>query len=225
MIPVAIAFFTWWFGASRAEKQKEQQELQKNLDFLVSVCLASINGLKFLHGKLHVVEKKEFEAVKTITNKGNVDSDEVCYGFLFDDVFKTINVEKYASCISYNPNFIVDMVRVKSLLRSTEYYVNQRNDIIKSISECENMTIKLQRLLSFIPNDHEQIESFIADVCRITILIRNLIGDVVKLNQEISDLKLTPQLFTDEQMIFIKKAENEYTEYTKQHKEQNNSEE
>ena len=27
LIPVAIAFFTWWFGASRFEKQKEIQNI------------------------------------------------------------------------------------------------------------------------------------------------------------------------------------------------------
>ena len=42
LIPVAIAFFTWWFGASRSERQKEIQELRDNLNLLLSICLSSI---------------------------------------------------------------------------------------------------------------------------------------------------------------------------------------
>lgn len=224
LIPVAIAFFTWWFGASRAEKQKEMQELRDNLNFLVSVSLASINGLKFLHEKLHEVETKERDAMETIKNKfadtDSINSDDVCFGFVYDNVFKTIDEAKYTLCIRYNKDIVVDIVRIKSLLSSTEQYVNHRNSAVKSISECENLTIKGQRILSFISSDHEQIESFIADVCRITILLKMLIGNIVKLNQDIKGLNIELQLRTDEQMKFIEIAEEEYTEYTKQHKEQ-----
>ena len=226
LIPVAIAFFTWWFGASRLEKQKEMQELRDNLNFLVSVSLGSINGLKFLHEKLHEVETKERTAIEAIANKlantSSIDSDDICFGFLYDNIFKAVDEAKYASCITYNPNFVVDIVRIKSLLCTTEQYVNHRNSVVKSMSECENITVKAQRMFAFIPNDYEQLEIFIADVCRITILIKLLVGNIVKLNQEIKGLNLTPQLYNNEQMDFIKKAEEEYIEYTKQHKELKN---
>lgn len=226
LIPVAIAFFTWWFGASRAEKQKEMQKLRDNLNFLVSVSLASINGLKFLHEKLDEVEKKEYEAIEAITNKlantDSINSDDVCFGFLYDNVFKAIDEAKFAPCISYNKDIVVDIVRIKSLLNSTEQYINHRNSIVKSISECENLNIKGQRIFSFILGDHNKIEEFIADVCRITILLRLLIGNIVKINQEIKGLDLEPQLYTDEQMKFMKIAEGIYTDYTNRKKEQEN---
>lgn len=38
LIPVAIAFFTWFFGASRAEKQKELLRNKAALNYLKSVC-------------------------------------------------------------------------------------------------------------------------------------------------------------------------------------------
>lgn len=226
LIPVAIAFFTWWFGASRAEKQKEMQKLRDNLNFLVSVSLASINGLKFLHEKLDEVEKKEYEAIEAITNKlantDSINSDDVCFGFLYDNVFKAIDEAKFAPCISYNKDIVVDIVRIKSLLNSTEQYINHRNSIVKSISECENLNIKGQRIFSFILGDHNKIEEFIADVCRITILLRLLIGNIVKINQEIKGLNLEPQLYTDEQMKFMKIAEGIYTDYTNRKKELKN---
>lgn len=226
LIPVAIAFFTWWFGASRLEKQKEINDLRDNLNFLVSVSLASINGLKFLHEKLCEVEKKEYTAIEAIANKlantDSINSDDVCFGFLYDNVFKAIDEAKFAPCISYNKDIVVDVVRIKSLLNSTEQYINHRNSIVKSISECENLNIKGQRIFSFILGDHNEIEEFIADVCRITILLRLLIGNIVKINQEIKGLNLEPQLYTDEQMKFMKIAEGIYTDYTNSKKELKN---
>lgn len=221
-IPLLVWFLTWYYGAEKAEARKEKRDLRDNLNFLVSVSLASINGLKFLHEKLHEVETKERTALDAIANKlanaDSINSDDICFGFLYDNVFKAVEEAKYASCISYNKDIVVDIVRVKSLLSSTEQYVNHRNGVVKSLSECENMNIKGQRIFSFILGDHDKIEEFIADVCRITILLRLLIGNIVKINQEIKGLNLEPQLFTDAQMEFMRIAEDEYADYTNRKK-------
>lgn len=227
LIPVAIAFFTWWFGSSRAEKQREIQELREDLNFLVSVCLASINGLKFLSEKLKEIEPKEKITIDLIVNNipspTDLNFDDICYGFLFDNVFATVNEAKYKNCISYNTDFIVDIVRVKSLLSSTEQYVSHRNSVIKSLAECEDFNTKLQRCFAFLTNDYKNLRLFLIDVYRITILVKIIISHVVKLNQEIKGLKLTPQLYNQEQMDFIKIAEEEYTKYSAQKQESQNA--
>ena len=123
LIPVAIAFFTWFFGASRLEKNKEVQELRENLNFLVSVSLGSINGLIFLAKRLKDQLEKEQDAISIIKDKNSKRSfmfDDVCFGFVYDDVFKSISIEKYAQCIDYLPSFVSDIVLVKSLLNSLD---------------------------------------------------------------------------------------------------------
>ena len=49
LIPVAIAFFTWWFGASRSEKQKELRELRDNLNLLLNLVGINIVSLLSTH--------------------------------------------------------------------------------------------------------------------------------------------------------------------------------
>ena len=226
LIPLAIAFFTWWFGASRAEKQKEMQELRDNLNFLVSTSLASINGLIFLGKRLEKIISQEKNALDIINGKKSSENfvfDSVCYGFVYEDVFKSIEEIKYSQCISYQPDFVVEISLIKSLLHSLERYMDERNAIVKSISECENKAIKNERNIGFIKGDYENISGSLAEVYRFTLLIRLLIGKVVKLNQDIKGLNLTPQLYSEEQLEFIKKAEEEYTKYSAQKQETQNA--
>lgn len=214
LIPVAIAFFTWWFGASRAEKQKEMKELRENLNFLVSISLGSINGLNFLAKRLQFQLEKEQNALDIIKGEKPEKSfrfDDVCFGFVYDDVFKAVSLEKYAQCIDYISHFVSDIVLVKSLLNSLDAYIMERNHILLSLSNCEDPAQKSDRYISFLIGDYLAVKGLLNNVYRITLLLRNLIANVVKLNNDIKKLKLVPQCYNNEQMDFIKESEEGFT--------------
>ena len=222
LIPVAIAFFTWWFGASRLEKNKELQELRDNLNFLVSVSLGSINGLIFLEKRLQDQLEKERDAISIIKDKNSGKSfrfDDVCFGFVYDDVFKTISIEKYAQCIDVLSNFVSDIVLVKSLLNSLDAYILERNHILFSLANSEDMAQKGERNISFLIGDYPAVKGLVNETYRITLLLRNIIANVVKLNNDIKDLKLVPQCYNKEQLDFIKKSEEGFTKQVNQKKE------
>ena len=69
LIPVTIAFFTGWFGASRSEKQKELKELRNNLNLILSVCLDAISKLTSLRSSLLKISDIENKKIEEITNK------------------------------------------------------------------------------------------------------------------------------------------------------------
>ena len=221
LVPFAIAFCTWWFGASRAEKNKEIQELRDNLNFLVSIALSSMNGLIFLEKRLQDIVKREKKALSIMEahSKETFSFDDVFYGFVYDDVFKTVSMEKYAPCIEYIPHFVADITLVKSLLNSLDFFILERNDIIFSIANCEDLEHKRIRNLSQLPRDYESISGLVNETYRITLLLRNIIANVVKLNNDIKDLKLVPQCYNKEQLDFIKKSETEFTKQENQKKE------
>lgn len=224
-VPMLIWLLTWFHGAGRAEKQKELKELRDNLNFLVSVSLASLNTLIFLGNKIkEVLEKEAFAKQVICNNLPTLDAytfDDICYGFLFDNVFDVVDETKYASCIEYNKDFVVEVIRVKSLLSAAEAYIKHRNDTIASIANCENFGIKLQRCNAFILNDYINFSKYLIDVYRITILLKQIIGYVEKLNISIQGLNLLSQPYTQEHLDFIQNAEKEYNEYLKKQRKEN----
>lgn len=224
-VPMLVWLLTWFYGAGRAEKQKELEKLRDNLNFLVSVSLASLNTLIFLGNKIKEVLEKEASAKHVICNNlPSLDAysfDDICYGFLFDNVFDVVDETKYAPCIEHNKDFVVDIVRVKSLLNAAEQYITHRNNTIASIANCENLEIKLQRCNAFLLEDCVNFDKYLIDVYRITILLKQIIDSVEKLNISIRELNLLSQPYTQEHLDFIKNAEKEYNEYLNKQKKEN----
>lgn len=218
-VPMLVWLLTWFYGAGRAEKQKELEKLRDNLNFLVSVSLASLNTLIFLRNKIKEVLEKEAVAKQVIRNNlPSLDAysfDDICYGFLFDNVFDVVDETKYAPCIEHNKDFVIDIVRVKSLLSAAEQYITHRNNTIASIANCESLEIKLQRCNAFLLEDYVNFSIYLIDVYRITILLKQIIDSVEKLNISIRGLNLLSQPYTQEHLNFIQNAEKEYNEYLK----------
>ena len=103
LIPVAIAFFTWWFGASRAEKNKEIQELRDSLNFLSS--LLSVNIMKLIGLRRRFLEIITIETkTEGIINQNELEL--VMSSLIAENYFKNMDIRKYVPCIKYDPNFI-----------------------------------------------------------------------------------------------------------------------
>lgn len=209
VIPVSIVFFTWFFGASRAEKQKELETLRDNLNFLISVSLTSINSLNFLSERIKTIYYKEKDVLSknesdNILNDFNID--EVCYGFVFDNIYKNIDLEKYSNCITYNKDFIKNLTLIKSLMNATDVYISERNKILLSISNGEDLTVKNNRYASFVNNESKNIGQLLYDVCRIAILLKITLDAIALIASKNKSLNIVEIEYAQNEIDFLNEA-------------------
>lgn len=211
-VPLVVWILTRYYGADKAEERKEIRQLKDNLDFLTSVSLISLNSLDFLKKRLNEIHTKIANVNRELTDKQiqleQINFDEICYGFVFDNVFNGVDLPKYAGCIEYNPMFMENIILVKSLLSATKNYIDERNQIISSLASCENNTARLNRYQGFIKSEQENMDKFIFDVHRMVILLVMIIEAIQEFPQKIKKLRLINVKFTESQMRLIKEAEN-----------------
>lgn len=212
VIPISIVFFTWFFGASRAEKQKELETLRNNLNFLISVSLTSINSLNFLSEKIKGIYHKEREALaiqeKEYTFLQDLNIDEICYGFVFDNIYKNIDLEKYSDCVIYDKEFIKNLTLIKSLMNATDTYISERNKILLSISDSENPALKSNRYTNFIISDNKNIAQLLYDVCRIALLLKITLDTIAKIASLNKSLKLINIEYMQNEIDFLQEADH-----------------
>ena len=206
LIPLLVWWLTWLYGAGRAEKQKELNELRDNLNFLVSVSLTSLNSLIFLKERLQNISVQLKNAVSNTDDITKIPFDEICYGFVFDNIYANVDLAKYSFCIKYNKDFVSNITLVKSLFNAIDTYVKERNNIVMSIAACENENLKYQRYLGFLKSEPENIAKFLYDINRMTILLAIIIEGVQELSSKIKNLNLVISPFSAEQIEAIKEA-------------------
>ncbi len=130
LIPVAIAFFTWFFGAERAEERKEKNALRDNLNFLKSMTygtIASFIGLRERVIYILNAQKKTYE---------NTSADEKSkfFSLLYVKyVFNYVDISQYKNCTEYVPNFPLILGAIKSYITMVSARIEDRNNILKTL--------------------------------------------------------------------------------------------
>lgn len=173
LIPVAIAFFTWWFGASRFEKQKELRELRNNLNLLLSFCLDTISKLTDLRISLLKISDIENKKIEEITNE---DVREIAKVLSSPIDFSIINVADYSPCIAYSENYVLDLLKIISALKIKDFKIDHHNYQIKSISETQDLSSKIIKLKEVIDIEAKELPKFIKEIGGLIILLRNFIA-------------------------------------------------
>lgn len=205
LIPVAIAFFTWWFGASRAEKQKELRELRDNLNLLLSFCLDTISKLTDLRISLLKISDIENKKIEKITNE---DVREIAKVLSSPIDFSIINVADYSPCIAYSENYVLDLLKIISALKIKDFKIDHHNYQIKSISETQDLSSKIIKLKEVIDIEAKELPKFIKEIGGLIILLRNFIATSKDLENKIKGLKLDNIKFNDEQLALFAEIEN-----------------
>ena len=205
LIPVTIAFFTWWFGASRAEKQKELRELRDNLNLLLSFCLDTISKLTDLRISLLKISDIENKKIEEITNE---DVQEIAKVLSSPIDFSIINVADYSPCIAYSENYVLDLLKIISALKIKDFKIDHHNYQIKSISETQDLSSKIIKLKEVIDIEAKELPKFIKEIGGLIILLRNFIATSKDLENKIKGLKLDNIKFNDEQLALFAEIEN-----------------
>ena len=210
-IPILVWILTRYYGADQADARKELQQLRDNLNFLISVSFSCLNSLESLKNRLLEIRKREKNAL-TATQKGlslreNFNIGEICYGFVFDNMYNNVDISKYAGCIKHNEDFVERIVLIKSLLNSIDAYILGRNDILASIGRTENDNLRFSHYESFIQDDYKNMEKFLYDVYRIILLIKFLLLKISDLNLKIKKLSTIDVAFTENQLHLFDEAD------------------
>lgn len=208
LIPLAIAFLTWIFGASRAEKQKEKRELRDNLNLLLSVCLDALNNLISLRDKL--ISFLKIEQKKKIDGK---DIENLAKTILSPDGFNAINVANYSSCISYSENYVIDLLKIITGLNIKNFKVEHRNSQLKSISDNQDNVQKFLKIQELMQIELEDFPVFITEIENLIMLLRKFIKETKDLEKKIKGLKLDTVKYSEEQKQLFAELEQKYKEH------------
>ena len=127
LIPVTIAFFTWWFGAERAEKKKENSKLYDNLNLLKSMTFGTITGFIGLRERVLYL----LNAQKKTYENTSADERSKFFSIVYNKcVFNYIDINQFKSCTEYQPNFPLILGTIKSYVTMINARIEDRNNII-----------------------------------------------------------------------------------------------
>lgn len=208
LIPVAIAFFTWWFGASRAEKQKELKKLRDNLNLLLN--LVGVNIVSLLSTSRYTT-KMSLQINDNTLDTIKLEKEGFFNALFFNDLLKDIDVTKYAQCLSENDNYLKDLITIKNLNYQIDAAIRHRNNIVNDISNCENNDIKYARITSFLEESQKDLYDLNTKIDFSLKLGKEFINETKALEGKFNNLKLIKIDFDNDE--FYKKAKKEYEQF------------
>lgn len=215
LIPVAIAFFTWWFGASRLEKQKEMQELRDNLNLLMN--LIGVNIVNLLAVQKYTVNMA-LQINNNILNAVQLEKNHFFDVIFFNDFIREIDIARYAQCISKDDEYLQKLITIKNLNYQIDAAIQHRNIIVKDLSICENNELKYARITSFVEESQKDLYELNLKIDLGLKLGKEFIEKTKALEGKFDNLKLIQVDFDNDD--FYKKAKKEYQEYLHTLKEQ-----
>lgn len=204
LIPVAIAFFTWCFGASRSEKQKELRELRDNLNLLLNLVGINIVDLLSTH---RYTTKMSLQINNDTLDAIKLEKDGFFDALFFNDLLKEIDITKYSQCLSKDDNYLQNLIKIKNLNYQIDRAIKHRNNIVNDISNCESNEIKYARIVSFVESSRKDLYDLNTKIDFGLKLGKEFIDETKALESKIDNLKLIKIDFDNED--FYKKATSE----------------
>lgn len=208
LIPVAIAFFTWCFGASRSEKQKELRELRDNLNLLLNLVginiVALLSTYRYTTKMSLQINNDTLDAIK-LEKEGFFDA------LFFNDLLKEIDITKYSQCLSKDDNYLQNLIKIKNLNYQIDRAIKHRNNIVNDISNCENNEIKYARIISFVESSQKDLYDLNTKIDFGLKLGKELIDETKALESKFDDLKLIKVDFDNDD--FYKKTTSECEQF------------
>lgn len=218
LIPVAVAFFTWWFGASRTEKQKELKDLRDNLNLLSSILLSTFKSLLLLKKNFENFQKVYPLNVSPYEKMNKIDK---CL-FVDFPILNTIEIAKYSPCIKVYGNFVIDLTNIKQGCYILNELIEHRNEILKSIGSCEDKHAKGLRIFDFVAEDSEGNLSNLMRTNKLILEIKEIIDKINTLETKIKNLKLEKVTFDKNSLQQFEKIKKEINKFEHKPKEREN---
>ena len=211
LIPVAIAFFTWWFGASRAEKNKEKQELINNLNVLSSLLCANIMKLIGLRQRFLQIISIE---TKTKGEINQIELELVMSSLIMENYFKAIDLTKYAPCIKYDPNFIFKLTVFMNCMELIHDRIALHNQKMCKAGPIDELGKDIKGSINILRNDARENKEFIEELEDHISKNRELLHTILSFKKKNRDLKLNKLVFPKEQVESLSEQEQKWIDFT-----------
>ena len=211
LIPLAIAFFTWFFGASRLEKNKEIQELTNNLNVLSSLLCANIMKLIGLRQRFLQIISIE---TKTKGEINQIELELVMSSLIMENYFKAIDLTKYASCIKYDPNFIFKLTVFMNCMELIHDRIALHNQKMCKAGPIDELGKDIKGSINILRNDARENKEFIEELEDHISKNRELLHTILSFKKKNKDLKLNKLVFPKEQVESLSKQEQKWIDFT-----------
>lgn len=211
LIPLAIAFFTWWFGASRAEKNKEVQQLSDNLNLLSSILCVNIMKLIGLRRRFLEIIRIETKTEGAITQK---ELELVVSSLIAKSYFKAIDIAKYSSCVKYDSNFVFKLTVFMNRMELMHEKILLHNHKMCTAGSIDELKQAPQETISIFRNDARENKEFIEELEGHISKNRELLHTILSFKKKNKDLKLNKLVFPKEQVEILSKQEQKWIDFT-----------
>lgn len=209
-VPMLVWLLTWFYGAGRAEKQKELEKLRDNLNLLLN--LVGINIVALLSNKRFVVKmEKQLEQDKL--DLVELEKNDFFNKIFFNDLLQQIDITNYTQCLRVDEQYLNNLITLKNINFQINQTISNRNNVLADIANCENINIKQSRIESFIYDNKSNIKMLSNKMNLGIKASMELIEETENLEKKISNLKLIKVDFDNNE--FYKKAKEEYELYLK----------
>jgi hypothetical protein len=201
---VFIPILIWYFGAVRAEQQKELHQLRDKLNLLLSLCWDGICKLMLLRtalGYLNEIQRRKLDEIN------EEDLRKIMQVYFSPIDFSSINVADYSPCIKYNANYVIELVQILSAIKIKDFKIEHHNFQIKSIAESSDLSQKRLKLNELITIERSEFPQFREDIGGIILLIRDFIMQTKILEKKIKGLKLENVKYSAEQLALFAELE------------------
>lgn len=211
LVPFAIAFCTWWFGASRAEKNKEIQELRDSLNFLSS--LLSVNIMKLIGLRRRFLEIITIETkTEGIINQNELEL--VMSSLIAENYFKNMDIRKYVPCIKYDPNFIFKLTVFMNCMELIHDRIALHNQKMCKAGPIDELVKDIKGSINILRNDARENKEFIEELEDHISKNRELLRTILSFQKKDKRLKLNKLVFSKEQAESLSKQEQEWIDFT-----------
>lgn len=212
LIPALIWFLTWYYGADKAEERKEIRQLKDNLDFLTAIIRENIKKFLALRERTAIVIDIESRKEGFVVQQEL----EVIFGSLIvADYFEIVDIEKYASCSRYDPQFISNLILLKNIMQMLHRKIEVRNSKMKSAGPIGELTKDIPAAINILRQDCTENEEFYQEINNVILKSKNLILEIQNIEKELGVSEANLQKFTDNDLRLFAKIEQEYTAYMK----------
>ena len=207
---LATAFFTYIFGAQRAERRKEQNDLRDSLNFLSSMSLSVMNGFLLskpffldLVKKIDALQYPTAEEAPQKLETFAVQVGMILQPFVVDNSFSYLNIEKYSQVITLRENFIIDILnirrRIDILIQKIEQRRIENENFGKIITDLSKAGVYSAGFISFyIASERSRIINMTNDIDDIIVGLDKLISETMSLSKRKIEKQKTLDFILDE---------------------------